>query len=73
MGADLLFDAMKRISAKGYEIVMTVHDEIVVQVPNNVSSIEEICSLMSEPPTWAKDFTLLKPDGYEAPKYYFKN
>ena len=69
--ADLLYEAMDRVTKKGYQIVLTVHDELVCDIPTNESSVEEICSLMSEAPSWAPDI-LLRADGYVAPNYYFK-
>lgn len=61
---DLLVFAMKQMKNRGFDIVMHVHDEIVLEVPDGVSSVEEICSIMAENPTWAKGLPL-KADGYE--------
>ena len=55
---------MKGLRDKGFHIVMHVHDEIVIEVPYGVSSVEEICSIMAENPLWAKGLPL-KADGYE--------
>ena len=55
---------MKQMKNRGFDIVMHVHDEIVLEVPDGVSSVEEICSIMAETPTWAKGLPL-KADGYE--------
>lgn len=40
---DLLALAMLRLRNKGFEIVMHIHDEAVLEVPEGVSSVEEIC------------------------------
>ena len=65
---DLLVCAMKQLRDKGFHIVMHVHDEIVLEVPYGVSSVEEICSIMAENPPWAKGLPL-KADGYECEFY----
>lgn len=65
---DLLVCAMKGLRDKGFHIVMHVHDEIVLEVPYGVSSVEEICSIMAENPPWAKGLPL-KADGYECEFY----
>ena len=65
---DLLVFAMKQLRNRGFDIVMHVHDEIVLEVPHGVSSVEEICSIMAENPPWAKGLPL-KADGYECEFY----
>ena len=53
---DLLAQAMLRLREAGYNIVMHVHDEAVVEVPTRQSSVEEVCRVMSEQPTWQRDY-----------------
>ncbi len=65
---DLLAQAMLRLRAAGYEIVMHVHDEAVCEVPEGESSVEEVCRIMSEVPSWA-DGLPLNADGYECAFY----
>lgn len=60
---DILAEAMLRLAAHRYEIVMHVHDEVVLEAPNRISSVEEVCRIMSETPAWAKGL-ILNADGY---------
>jgi DNA polymerase len=59
---DILCHAMRRLNDAGFPIVMTVHDEIVIDVPPDVS-VEAACRMMSETPPWAPGL-LLRADGY---------
>ena len=65
---DLLAQAMLRLRAAGYKIVMHVHDEAVCEFPEGESSVEEICRIMSEVPPWAAGLPL-NADGYECAFY----
>ena len=65
---DILTEAMLRLSASGFEIVMHVHDESVIEVPTGISSIDEVCRIMSERPAWGNGL-LLSADGYECEFY----
>ena len=68
---DLLVEAMQRLSHKGYKIVMHVHDEVVLEVPDGVSSVQEVCAIMAETPVWA-DGLVLNADGFES-RFYKKD
>lgn len=65
---DLLAEAMLRLRNSGYEIVMHIHDEVVLEVPNGFSSVEEVCNLMAIQPPWAEGLPL-RADGYECDFY----
>lgn len=67
---DILADALMRFYKNGYKIVMHVHDEVVLEVKENVSTVEEVCRIMSINPEWAKTLPL-NADGYEC-SYYKK-
>jgi len=59
---DLLAEAMVRLKDAGYNIVMHVHDEVVVEAPPT-ASLDDICTIMAQPPSWAEGL-LLRADGY---------
>jgi len=59
---DILAEAMLRLDAHGYKIVMHVHDEAVIEAPAD-SSLEAICKIMGENPSWTNGL-LLRADGY---------
>lgn len=65
---DLLAEAMLRLKEHGYQIVIHVHDEVVLEVPDGESSVEEVCGIMAEQPEWAKGLPL-RADGYECTFY----
>ena len=65
---DLLAEAMLRLRGAGFEIVMHVHDEAVLEVSVEESSVDEVCVLMAEAPAWA-DGLPLRADGYECEFY----
>ena len=50
---DLLVEAMQRIEAAGYPIVLHCHDEIVAEVPEGLANTEEFTHLMTQVPSWA--------------------
>lgn len=65
---DLLAEAMLRVKKCGFDIVMHIHDEVVLEVAEGVSSVEEVCAIMAEQPEWAKGLPL-RADGYECAFY----
>jgi len=51
---DLMAYAMLRLERSNYRIVLTVHDEIVCEVPRTIGSDEIFRDIMSIVPKWAK-------------------
>lgn len=69
---DCLAVTMKRVTEAGYQIVMHVHDEIIVDVPlEQTDALQKITDLMAIPPVWAPELPL-RGDGYET-SYYKKD
>ena len=64
---DLLCYAMGNLDEAGYKIVMHVHDEVVIEAPHQVS-VQDVCALMSQTPTWAQGL-ILPADGFECNFY----
>lgn len=59
---DILAEAMERLNEAGFNIVMHVHDEVIIEAPRD-ASLTTICTIMGQPPDWA-DGLLLHADGY---------
>ncbi len=69
---DCLAEAMLSLDQAGYAIVMHVHDEVVLDVPDDKpDALEDVLELMARRPDWAKDLPL-RADGYEC-GYYQKD
>lgn len=68
---DLLAEAMLRLNSNGFNIVFHVHDEVVLETPEGVASVDEVCQIMAEQPKWAEGLPL-RADGYEC-KFYKKD
>ena len=50
----LLVAAMMRLERAGYPIVLTVHDECVVEMPEDRADVKAFEQLMAEPTEWAE-------------------
>lgn len=68
---DCLGVSMIRLDNAGYNIVMHVHDEVVLDTPKESGSLEEVGEIMGQPIEWAPGLPL-KADGYEC-NYYMKD
>ena len=55
-----------RLEEKGFNIVMHIHDEVVIE--SDSSNIEEVNQIMSVVPEWA-DGLVLDADGFESEFY----
>lgn len=67
---DCLAVALLRLEKAGYEIVFSVHDEIVAEAPIG-ARWEDMAKIMGQPIEWAPGL-LLRADGYET-KFYMKD
>ena len=67
---DLLAFAMINLRDSGLDIVMHVHDEVVIEVNEKWDGVEDVCRLMEVAPNWAEGLPL-RAMGYSC-NYYRK-
>lgn len=67
---DCLAVTLERIEQKGFQVVFHVHDEVVIDAPQE-TTVDEVCALMAEPIPWAQGL-ILKGAGFEG-NYYMKD
>ena len=67
---DLLAYWMLLAEAAGFEMILTVHDELVAEVIAALGELrlKEFLKIMSTPPDWCPDFPVLA-EGWTAPRY----
>ncbi|MBN6205564.1 DNA polymerase [Ralstonia pickettii] len=68
---DCLAVSLMRLELAGYQTVMHVHDEVVLDVPKEAADLERVYELMSAPIDWAPGLPLAA-DGFIA-DYYQKD
>lgn len=68
---DCLGEALIKVDKAGYDTVMHVHDEIIMDVPTGFGSLEAVNNIFGEEIEWAPGLNL-KADGYEC-NYYMKD
>jgi DNA polymerase len=65
---DILANGMFKAESNGYEIVATVYDEILAEVPRGYGDVREFEKLICELPAWA-DGLPLTAGGFRAKRY----
>lgn len=68
---DCLAHTLLQLDEKGYRIVMHVHDEVVLEVPETETALEQVNKIMSQRIPWAPGLPLTA-DSYET-TYYKKD
>ncbi|WP_341352820.1 DNA polymerase [Psychrobacter pygoscelis] len=69
MSRDILAHNMHAIDKAGYQIVLTVHDEVICEAPDNADfNHEHLSKLLATNPDWASDMPLAA-GGFEAYRY----
>jgi len=65
---DLMATAMMALELKGYNVILSVHDEIICEVPDDFGSLEEMIEIMTRVPAWA-DGCPVNAEGKEGKRY----
>lgn len=60
LARDIFSDMMLRVDALGYRIILHVHDEMVIEVPDDKAeqALADVLSVMSTAPDWIPDIPL---------------
>jgi DNA polymerase len=65
---DLMATAMMALEVKGYNVILSVHDEIICEVPDNFGSLDEMIDIMTRVPAWAEGCPI-NAEGKEGKRY----
>jgi DNA polymerase len=65
---DLLANGMNRVEAAGYPVVMSIHDEVISEIPDETGDVGQFTDLLSELPDWAAGIPLLA-EGWSGYRY----
>lgn len=68
---DCLAVAIDRLAQEGYDVVMSIHDEVIIDCPVEQADLERINAIMGAPIEWAPGL-LLNAEGYIT-NYYKKD
>ena len=60
---DCLALAIENLEAAGFPVVFHVHDEVVIDIPQEKADLDEVVRLMTMPIPWAPDLPL-NADGW---------
>ena len=65
---DVLAEALTRVSANGYDVILHVHDEIVAEMPEQGNWTENFCTQMAVVPKWATGLPIAV-EGWQGQRY----
>ena len=65
---DIMATAMMALEVKGYNVILSVHDEIISEVPDGFGSLDEMIDIMTQVPAWAQGCPI-NAEGKEGKRY----
>lgn len=65
---DIMAEGMLRAEAAGYPVVMSVHDEVVAEVPSGFGNVDEFVNLLCRGSDWA-DGCPIAAEGWRGKRY----
>lgn len=67
---DFLANSMLNLERKGYDIINSIHDEVLLLVDEEGAdqTLKDVTEIMVEPPSWAPDFPL-QAEGWHSKRY----
>ena len=65
---DLLANGMNRVEAAGYPVVMSIHDEVICEIPDGTGDVDAFSEILCEIPKWAEGIPLLA-EGWSGQRY----
>lgn len=65
---DLMAEAMFRLEAAGYSTILSVHDEVLEEVPEDFGSVEEVEAILAEETAWSPGLPI-KAEGWSGPAF----
>lgn len=68
---DCLAESLMRLKNAEYQTVMHIHDEAVLDVPENIADLEKVTEIMGQPINWAAGLPL-RADGFQT-FFYMKD
>jgi DNA polymerase bacteriophage-type len=68
LSRDIMAEAMPRVEAAGYPVILTVHDEVVSEVPTGFGNLKEYEALVGQQPAWADGFPIVA-EGWKGTRY----
>jgi DNA polymerase len=65
---DILAEAITRVSRLGYDVCLSVHDEVVAEMPEGAEWLENLLTQMKALPSWAADLPVAA-EGWQGRRY----
>jgi DNA polymerase len=65
---DIMAEGMLRVEDHGFQVVLSVHDEVVAEVPKDFQTVRFFEDLLSTPPAWAADCPI-SAEGWRGERY----